>query len=152
MTVALAQRHLVDAQGFQRGERGPIHHGRHAMVHDPFHRLDPQLELPANIDHRAVDQSLQHRLLERRGVRAVRVIPAAVLGRGRPAGTVRTAVALGSDLDEDLTTERRQVPQLDRLADSVQSVDLAATAVTLGRSQGAFHLDQQRAILQHSAG
>ena len=147
-----AEGHLVDAQGFQRDERGPVHRRRQTMVHDPFHRLDPQIELPADIGYRAVDPSLQDLLLERRGVRAVRVVPGAALGRGRPTRTVRTAVALGSDLDENLTTERRQVPPLDRSVEAVKPVDLAATAVTLGGSQGAFHLDQPRAILQHAAG
>ena len=109
-----AEGHLVDAQGFQRDERGPVHRRRQTMVHDPFHRLDPQIELPADIGYRAVDPSLQDLLLERRGVRAVRVVPGAALGRGRPTRTVRTAVALGSDVDENLTTERRQVPPLDR--------------------------------------
>lgn len=152
LAVALAQGHLVDAQGFQRGERGPVHRRRQTMVHDPFHRLDPQIELPADIGHRAVDQSLQDLLLERRGVRAVRVVPGAALSRGRPTRTVRTAVALGPDLDEDLTTESRPVSQPDRSVETVKPVNFAATAVTLGGSQGAFHLDQQRAILQHAAG
>jgi len=152
LAMPLAQRHLVDAQGFQRGERGPVHRRRQTMIHDAFHRLHPQIELPADIGHRAVDQPLQDLLLERRGMRTVGVVPRAALGRGRPTVTVWTAVALGPDLDDDLTTEHRQVPQLDRSVEAVKPVDLAATAVTPGRPQGTFHLDQQRAILQHPAG
>jgi hypothetical protein len=152
LAVPLAQRHLVDPQGLQGGERAPVHRGRQAMVHDAFHRLDPQIKLPADIGHRAVDQPLQDLLLERRGVRAVGVVPGAALGRGRPALAERTAVALRPDLNEHLAPEDRQMPQPNRLVDPMKPVDLAATPVARRRLPGAFHLDQQRGIRQHPAG
>ena len=142
MAMALEQRHLVDAQGLQRGTRGPVHRRCQTLIHEAFHRLHPQVELPADVGHRAVDQPLQHVLLEGRGVRAVRVVPGTALGGGRPALTVGTAVALRPDFDDHLTPEHRQVPQPDRSVESVKPVDVPATTVALGRPHGAFHLDQ----------
>ena len=102
------------------------------------------------IGDRAVDQPLQDILFEGRGVRAVGVVPSAALCRGRPTLAVRTAVTLRADFNHDPTPKHRQMPQPDRSIESVKPVDLPTTAVATGRLQGAFHLDQHRAIFQHS--
>ena len=48
--------------------------------------------------------------------------------------------------------EHRQVPQSDRSVEPVKPVDFPVTTVALGRVQGVFHLNQHRALLQHSVG
>src|SRR5512143_87975 len=122
------------------------------MVHDSFHCLHSYRHLSADISYRTVDQPLQHPLLEHLGVRTVRVIPGATLGRGRPPLTERTPVALRPDLNEHLASKDRQVTQPNGLVKPMKPVDLATTLVTRRRLPGAFHLDQQCGILQHLAG
>src|SRR5512143_671401 len=107
MALPLAQRHFIDPYRFQRGERSPIHGRGYIMVHDPFHRLDAHLHRSANISYGAVDQVLQQPLLERFGVRTVRVIPGTRLGRGWSSLTNGTAVALRADLDPDRAAKDR---------------------------------------------
>jgi len=74
----------------------------------------------------------------------------AALGDDRPVLAVRAAVALRPDFDNHVTPEHRQVPQPDRSVEPVKPVDVPATTMALGRPQGAFHLNQHRALLQYS--
>ena len=150
--MTLEQRHFVDPQGVQSGEGTPVHRRRDRVMDDPFHRLDAHPALPVDIGHRTVDQPFQHGLLESPRVGPVGLIPGTALGAGRSPLTGGTAVALGTNLDQYLPAKHRQVAQADRSIESVKPVDLPATAVALGRAQGAFHLDQQSGILQHLGG
>src|SRR5512144_2566200 len=101
MALALAQCHFIDPERVQDGEGGPVHGRDDIMIHDPFHGLDAQFHLSADISYRAVDQPLQDPLLEGFGVRTVGVVPATTLSGGWAPFTRRTAVALGTNLDPD---------------------------------------------------
>ena len=151
-TMALEQRHFVDPQGIQGGVAAPVHGGRDVLVHDPLHRLDPQVALPTDIGHRAMNQPFQHVLLESPGMGSVGLIPATALGAGRSPLTGGTAVAFGADLDQYFPAKHRQVAQADRSVEPMKPVNLPATAIALGRAEGAFHLDQQGGIRQHLGG
>src|SRR5512135_3287407 len=109
MTLALAQRHFVDSERFQHGEGGPVHRGGEMISHNPFDRFNAEIEPPADIRYRAVDQQFEYPRLERFRVRAVGIIPVAALSCGRPAVTMRTAIALRSNFNEHLATEHWQV-------------------------------------------
>src|SRR5512144_1362830 len=103
------------------------------MIHDPFHGLDAQFHLSADIGYRAVDQLLQYPLLECFGVRAVGVVPATTLSGGWAPFTHRTAVALWANLDPDRAAKDRQMPQSNRPIIAVKPIKLLTTAVALGR-------------------
>ena len=77
------------------------------MIHKAFHRLHPQMKPLTDIGHRAVGQMRQDILLERRGLRAVVVMPGAALGGDLPVFTMGTAVVLRPVLNEHHTPKRR---------------------------------------------
>src|SRR5512143_4300414 len=133
MALPLAQRHFVDSERFQDGEGGPVHGRDDIMLHDPFHGLDAQFHLSADIGDRTVDQPLQYPLLERLGVRTVGVVPATTLGGGWSPLTTRTAVALWTNLDPDRAAKDQQVPQSNRPIIAVKPIEFLTTTVAPGR-------------------
>src|SRR5512144_1239457 len=133
MALALAQCHFIDPERVQDGEGDPVHGRDDIRLHDPFHGLDSQGPLSADIGDRTVDQPLQYPLLERFGVRTVGVVPATTLSGGWSPFTTRTAVAFGANLDPDRAAKDRQVPQSNRPIIAVKPIKLLTTAVALGR-------------------
>ena len=94
----------------------------------------------------AVDHLQQEELGKGFGTMGIRVIPIAVLGRRGTPVAVETGVALGVQVQADLTTETGQMAQAQGLALTEKLSRFATAAMTDGKALGELDVNPQFAL------